>query len=236
MELADKSGQVRQLEWTKSMLEICLKSGNTKVEMVLIQSSAATGSKEALHKEIKVLEHQNIQLFNCILTFKSHAPIALLYSMASSIISFIVYSFNFKDQLSSVEKEYNAIPGSEIEAFKQTIAEREREIAELSEELQTLQARLQGVSRYRSEEEEEELHRLTVETSELRAKLVEAEDEKQDGKRWLEATHQQMESFQQLIAELREKFAASQVVLECVCNVPVCIELPGCFSHAGTGI
>ena len=57
VELADKSAQVRQLEWTKSMLEICLKSGNTKVEMVLIQSSAATGSKEALHKEIKVLVH-----------------------------------------------------------------------------------------------------------------------------------------------------------------------------------
>ena len=137
VELADKSGQVRQLEWTKSMLEICLKSGNTKVEMVLIQSSTATGSKEALHKEIKVLEHQNIQLFNCILTFKSHAPIALLYSMASSnhVHISILYSFLFKDQLSSVEKEYNAIPGSEIEAFKQTIAEREREIAE---ELQTL--------------------------------------------------------------------------------------------------
>ena len=53
----------------------------------------------------------------------------------------------------------------------------------------------------------------------------------------MEATHQQMEFFQQLIAELREKkFAASQVVLECVCTVPVCIVLPGCFSHAGTGI
>ena len=81
VELADKSAQVRQLEWTKSMLEICLKSGNTKVEMVLIQSSAATGSKEALHKEIKVLERNYIQLFNCILTFQSHA---LVYSMASS--------------------------------------------------------------------------------------------------------------------------------------------------------
>ena len=81
VELAEKSAQVGQLEWTKSMLEICLKSGNTKVEMVLIQSSAATGSKEALHKEIKVLEHHYIQLFNCILTFQSHA---LVYSMASS--------------------------------------------------------------------------------------------------------------------------------------------------------
>ena len=109
-------------------------------------------------------------------------------------------------------EEYNAIPGSEVDAFKQTIAEREREIAELSEELQTLQARLQGVSRCQSEEEEEELHRLTVETSELRAKLVEAEDEKQEGKRRLEATHRQMESFQ-----LREKKnAASQVVIECI--------------------
>ena len=112
-----------------------------------------------------------------------------------------------------MEEEYNAIPSSEVEGFKQTIAEKERKIAELSEELQTLQARLQGVSRCQSEEEE--LHRLTVETSELRAKLVEAEDEKQEGKRRLEATHRQMESFQQLIAELREKKnAASQVVLE----------------------
>ena len=38
------------------------------------------------------------------------------------------------------------------------------------------------------------------------------QDEKQEGKRQLEATHRQMESFQQLIAELREKKnAASQV-------------------------
>ena len=137
-----------------------------------------------------------------------------------------------------MEEEYNAIPSSEIEGFKQTIAEREREIAELSEELQTLQARLQGMSRCQSEEEEEELHRLTVETSELRAKLVEAEDEKQEGKRRLEATHRQMESLQQLIAELREKKnAASQVVLECVCHiihVPVCIVLPGSFLHVST--
>ena len=145
------------------------------------------------------------------------------------------YLFLFKDQLASVEEEYNAIPGSEVESFKQTIAEREREIAELSEELQTLQARLQGVSRCQSEEEEEELHRLTVETSELRAKLVEAEDEKQEGKRRLVATHQQMKSFQELIAELREKKnAASQVVLECVCHIihaPAFIVLPGSCSH-----
>ena len=124
--------------------------------------------------------------------------------------------FLFKDQLASVEKEYSAIPQSEVEGFKQTIAEREREIAELSEELQTLQARLQGVSRCQSEEEEEELHRLMVETLELRAKLVDAEDEKQEGKRRLEATHRQIESFLQLIAELREKKNAASQVVVCV--------------------
>jgi len=51
-----------------------------------------------------------------------------------------------------------------------------------------------------------------VETSELRAKLVEAENEKQEVESWLEATHRKTESFQELIAELREKKnAASQV-------------------------
>ena len=44
------------------------------------------------------------------------------------------------------------------------------------------------MSRCQLEEEEEELYRLMVEISELRAKLVEAEDEIQEGKRWLEAT------------------------------------------------
>ena len=39
------------------------------------------------------------------------------------------------------------------------------------------------------DEKEEELHRLTVETSELRTKLVEAENEKQVERR-LEAIHQ----------------------------------------------
>ena len=53
MNLAEKSAEVRQLEWIKGMLEISLKNGN-KV-MILIQSSAATTSKETLHKEIKVL-------------------------------------------------------------------------------------------------------------------------------------------------------------------------------------
>jgi len=62
------------------------------------------------------------------------------------------------------------------------------------------------------EEKEEELHRLTVETSELRAKFVEAENEKQEVERQLEATHRKIESFQELVAELREKKnAASQV-------------------------
>ena len=118
-----------------------------------------------------------------------------------------------------MEEESNAIAESEMEALKQTVADKDREIAELSEELQTLQAKLQTVSDYPSnmeeeEEEEEEVHRLMVETSELRAKLVEAEHEKWERERRLVAAHQKMELLQQLIAELREKkshCAASQV-------------------------
>ena len=104
-----------------------------------------------------------------------------------------------------------------MEALKQTIADKDREIAELSGELQRLQAQLQTVSKYPSEEEEEEeeeeeVHRLMVETSELRAKLVEAEGEKWERERQLVAAHQKMELLQQLIAELREKKStASQV-------------------------
>ena len=106
------------------------------------------------------------------------------------------------------------LAGSEVEAFKQTIAEKDSEIAELSKELETLQTRLHGMNRCQldKEKEEEELHRLTVETLELRAKLVEVENEKQELERRLEATHRKLESFQELVAELREKKnAASQV-------------------------
>ena len=85
----------------------------------------------------------------------------------------------FQDQLSAVEEESNTIGGSEVEALKQTVADKDREIAELSGDLQALQTDLQIVGKYRSEEEEEEeVYRLMVETSELRAKLVEAEGEK----------------------------------------------------------
>ena len=130
---------------------------------------------------------------------------------------FTVDTFLFQNQLSAVEEESNAIAGFDMEALKQTIADKDREIAELSGELQTLQAQLQTVSKYPSEEEEEEeeeeeVHRLMVETSELRAKLVEAEGEKWERERQLVAAHQKMELLQQLIADLREKKStASQV-------------------------
>ena len=121
----------------------------------------------------------------------------------------------FQNQLSAMEEEFNAIAGSEVEALKQTVADKDREIAELSGELQRLETQLQTVSKYppeEEEEEEEEVHRLVVETSELRAKLVEAEGEKWERERQLVAAHQKMELLQQLIAELREKKStASQV-------------------------
>ena len=129
---------------------------------------------------------------------------------------FTVDTFLSQDQLSAVEEESNVITRSEVEALKQTIVDKDREIAELSGELQTLQAQLQTVDKYPSEEKEEEVYRLMVETSELRAKLVEVEGEKQEGERQLEAIHRQMEHLQQLIADLREKKSAASQVDCCV--------------------
>ena len=126
---------------------------------------------------------------------------------------FTVDTLIFQNQLSAMEEESNTIAGSEVEALRQTLADKDREITELSGELQTLQAQLQTLDKYPSEEEEEdEVYRLMVDTSDLRAKLVEAEDEKQERKRQLEVIHRQREHLQQLIADLRErKCAASQV-------------------------
>ena len=121
-----------------------------------------------------------------------------------------------QDQLSTVEEESNMIARSEVEALKQTIADRDREIAELSGELRTLQAHLQTVDKCPPEEKEEEVHRLMMDTSELRVKLVEVEGEKQEGERQLEAIHRQMEHLQQLIADLREKKCTASKVDCCV--------------------
>ena len=118
--------------------------------------------------------------------------------------------FLFKDQLSAVEEESITVAGSEVENLKQTIADKDREVALLTGELQTLQAQLHGVGncqleRQQGKEEEEAIHRWTVEASELKAKLVKVEGEKQEGERELEAIYRQMEFLKRLVAELREK-------------------------------
>ena len=105
-----------------------------------------------------------------------------------------------------------------MEVLKQTIADKDREIAELSGELQILQAQLQTVDKYPPEEMEEEEHRLIVEISELRAKLVEVEGEKQEVEKQLEAAYRQMELLQQLIVELRKKKCAASQVVDCYVN------------------
>ena len=110
-----------------------------------------------------------------------------------------------------MEEESNAI---EVEALKQTVVDKDWEITELSGELQIIQMQLQKVEKYLSEEEE--VYRLTVETSELRAKLVEAEHQKWERERQLVAAHQKMELLQQLKAELREKKSAASQVDCCV--------------------
>ena len=117
-----------------------------------------------------------------------------------------------------------------MEALKQTVADKDKEIAELSGEVQTLQAQLQTVGKYPSkeeEEEEEEVYRLVVETSELKAKLVEAEGEKWERERQLVAAHQKMELLQQLIVELREKKSATSQV-DCCVHCVICFSFANC--------
>jgi len=103
--------------------------------------------------------------------------------------------------------------GSHLKVFKQSIAEKDMEIARLSGKLQTLQAQLQLVTKCQSEEQEEdELHRLMLETSETRAEMVRAECTKKKVERQLEFTHQKMQLLQQLTAEVKEKkLAVSKV-------------------------
>ena len=130
-----------------------------------------------------------------------------------------------------MEDEFNAIVGSEVEALKQTVADKDRKIAEVSGELQTLQAQLQTVGKYPSKEEEEEgVYRLVVETSELRARLVEVEGEKWERERRLVAAHQKMELLQQLIAELKEKKSAASQVDCCVATLCGDISFASCVS------
>ena len=118
--------------------------------------------------------------------------------------------FLFKAQLSAAEKESNAITASEVGALKQTIADKDKEIEQLSGELQTLEVQLKEMGNSWSEKGEE-VHRLMVKTLELNDRLVKVEGEKQERERRLEATHQQMEFLKQLIAELRKKCPIAQV-------------------------
>ena len=112
-----------------------------------------------------------------------------------------------------MEEESDVRTGSHLKVFKQSIAEKDMEIARLSGKLQTLQAQLQLVTKCQSDEQEEdELHRLMLETSETRAEMVRAECTKKKVERQLEFTHQKMQLLQQLTAKLKgKKLAVSKV-------------------------
>ena len=128
-----------------------------------------------------------------------------------------------KDQLSVLEEDSIAVAGSEVENLKRTVADKNREIALLTGEVETLQAQLHAVGNCQlekqQEEKEEAMHRLMVETSELDAKLVKVKGEKQEVERQLEAIYRQMEFLKRVVAELGErKYSLLQVdyFLSCV--------------------
>lgn len=100
-----------------------------------------------------------------------------------------------------MEEESIVRAGSDLKALKQSIAKNDIEIARLSGKLQTLQGQLQQVTKCQSEEEDEH-YRLMLET---RAEMGRAAECNKKGERQLEFIHQNMELFQQLTEELKEK-------------------------------
>ena len=107
----------------------------------------------------------------------------------------------------------------EIESHQQAITQKDDKIRRLSKEVQTLEAQLQAVLQQQAQtskdEVEEELHRLTVETSDLRVQLAEAEGEKLEAVRRLEGARREKREMEQWIAELKAK--VSWRVMEILC-------------------
>ena len=97
-----------------------------------------------------------------------------------------------------------------MESHRQAITQKDEEIRRLSEEVQTLEAQLQEVlqTHTRVDEVEEKLHRLTVETSDLRVQLAEAEGEKLEAVRRLEGVRREKREMEQWIAKLEKKGTA----------------------------
>ena len=107
-----------------------------------------------------------------------------------------------------------------MESHRQAITEKDEEIRRLSEEVQTLEAQLQEVLQTHSGEDEVEgkLHRLTVETSDLRLQLAEAEGEKLEAVRRLESVQKEKREMEQWIAELK-----AELKVEWKARRPVCL-------------
>ena len=66
-----------------------------------------------------------------------------------------IHIFLFKDQLSAVEEESISVAEPEVENFKQTIANKDREVALVTGELQALHAQLNGMGNSQLEKQQE---------------------------------------------------------------------------------
>ena len=128
----------------------------------------------------------------------------------------MLYSLNShlpqQNQLSAARQESEA-KATEMEALKQTIAHKEGEMKGLCTQLKSQEALLQGLLTHpppvakpdptQDLEVEEELKRLTIEVAELRARLVEAEDVKQEAQRQMEVAQLESRLLQEFTTELK---------------------------------
>ncbi len=113
----------------------------------------------------------------------------------------------------SAAKQESEAKAREMEVLKQTIALKEGEVKGLHTQLQSQEALLQRLLTQPLQnaepdptqelEVEEELKGLTVEVAELRARLVEAEDVKQEAQRQMEVAQLESKLLLELTTELR---------------------------------
>ena len=111
-----------------------------------------------------------------------------------------------------MKKELEA-KAAEVASLKGTIAFQEREVKRLSDELCSREALLQTLIMQLSQSQmtkpdhtqelksKEELQRLTEEVSELRAKLYQAENAKQEAQRQMEAAELKIRLLQEIVRE-----------------------------------
>ncbi len=191
-ELAEKSARVQELEWVRQELDTLLELKRKRVDQLLMQVAAASNLQQ-YNMKMKVIK---------ILTF------------GISDVNLYIYIF-IQHQLVTIKMELEA-KIAEVANLKQTVAYQDAEVQRLSAKLRSKEALLhvqillmqlsQATKPDHTQELKSmgELQRLTEKVSELRVKLLYAEDAKQEAQRQMEAAELKSRLLQEIVREYRQ--------------------------------